>query len=58
MVAELLDIVHLMAREDHYLAPGNLISDNLLERLSIDRIQPGKRLIQDDDVRIVHQGSD
>ena len=55
ILTEFLHIIHLMGGENHKLSILNLFLNDFLQRLGIDRIQSGKRLIQNDDIRIAHE---
>ena len=55
VLTEFLDIIHLMRGENNKLSILNLFLYDFLQRLGVDRVQTGKRLIQNHDIRIAHE---
>ncbi len=46
-VAQLLDLVHLVGREQHRAARGAALGEDLLEELRVERVEAGEGLVQD-----------
>ena len=53
VVAEFLDIVHLVAGKQHDFIVLDQLVHNVLEQHGVDGVQPRKRFIQNHDLRIV-----
>ena len=51
-------MLHDMGGEKHGRPGGMLGADNLFQRLLIDRVETGKGLVQDQEIRIVGQGGE
>src|SRR5436853_628585 len=58
VVAHLLDLLHLVSREDHGLALLLHIEDDFFQGAGADGIEAGKRLVENHKVRIVKYRSD
>ena len=55
LLADVLDELELMAGEEDGRAARRLAAENLGERLDRDRVEPGERLVEDEQLRLVQQ---
>src|SRR5689334_345806 len=58
VVADLLCHFHLVCREDDGLARAFEIEDDLFQQFDVDRIESRERLVENQEIRIVNDGSD
>src|SRR6266404_3183803 len=58
LVTEFLRDFHLMSRQNNSLACGFLFQDGISHQLDVDRIESGKRFIQNHQIRIVNHRGD
>jgi len=54
-IAKPLGVLHYMRGEQNRMASSSEVADNLLHHLLVHRVQPGKRLVQNDELGVVGQ---
>ena len=52
-LADVLDELELVAREEHRRAASRLAAKHLGKRVDGDRVKAGKRLVEDEQLRLV-----
>ena len=55
LFADVLDQLELVAGEEHGGTAGSLAAEYVRERLHCDRVEPCERLVEDEQLRLVHQ---
>ena len=55
VLADVLDQLELVAGEEDGGAAGRLVAEHLRERAHRDRVEAGERLVEDEQLRLVHQ---
>ncbi len=55
LLADVLDQLELVAREQHRCAARRLAAQHLRERLHRDRVEPGEGLVEHQQLRLVHE---
>ena len=55
LLADLLHEIELVAREEHRDPSGGLVAEHLRERSHRDGVEAGERLVEDEEVRRVHE---